>query len=252
MPLNEAMPDAPGMWSRAWTSIGSGLMACGRSIPVLLTTATAFFSSLTALGVYQGEQNRQQFERMKHAYEVYRDYGAYLDNHPSALPCMEVLTRLAPSDLVNVMRYAETAGFRYDPARHGALTVCLDGARRRQPASADDWTVEDTRYVRFKMLSQIGALDTALLSFYNDIGDRGVICDNFRGLFLVGTIKEFYAAVMHAGVVHGGNYPNVKGFAELVASGQSCPKTEVVDRQRIELLDRYKALLLRAAGEAGR
>lgn len=249
MPELDTLPVAPaGGLSRLWR----GLLACGRTVPVALTTGTAFFSSLTALGVYQGEQNRQAFERMRHSYEVYRDYGTYLDTHAHALPCMEVLTRLPSADLVNVMRYAETAGFRYDPVRHVGLPACLDTERHRQLTASGEWTVEDTRTVRFKMLSQIGALDTALLSFYNDIGDKGIICDNFRGLFLVGTIRDFYAAAISATVINADNYRNVKAFAEMIARGDKCPAPEIVDRRGIAPLERYKALLLGAASDSNR
>lgn len=248
MPELDTASDVSAGWlSRLWRA----LLACGRNVPVVLTTATAFFSSLTALGVYQGEQNRQAFERMRHAYEVYRDYGNYLDNHAHALPCMEVLTQLSSADLVNVMRYVETANFRYDPARHKGLPSCLDTERQRQLAASGEWAVEDTRYIRFKMLSQIGALDTALLSFYNDIGDKGIICDNFRGLFLVGTIRDFYAAAISARVVNADNYGNVKAFAEMIAKGDKCPAPVVVDRRGIAPLERYKALLLGAPGGSG-
>lgn len=245
----------PGAWVKREgirTGLRGGVMVvltwlrtCLGALPIILTTATAFFASLTALGVYEGEKNRQQFERMKHAYEVYRDYGNYLDSKPSALPCMDVLAQLQTSDLIGLMRFVETAKFQYEPARHGNLAACLDDQRKSKPMTPELWSVDDTRYVRFKMLSHIGALDAALLSYSNNIGDGGIICDNFKGYFLVGTIAEFYRKAIAAGVVYADNYPNVKGFADHIMKGKPCPKPHVLDYKHNELWDRYKAILVR-------
>ena len=121
-------------------------------------------------------------------------------------------------------------------------------ARQTRGAGRRDLVERDLRFRLEYILSHIGALDTALLSYFNNIGDKGIICANFEGLFLVGTIGQFYSKFIKAGVVHSGNYGNVKHFAECIMSGNKCPSPYTLDFKQNELWDRYKALLARIFG----
>ena len=210
-----------------------------KGLTVPLAALSAFLASLTALGVYEGEKSRQNLERLKHAYEVNRDYNNYTASRPSMTPCFEALTTISNADLVKALRYSDTKTFSYDPSKHTALTECLD----KPPLNSGAWTVDQTRQVRAKVLREIDAMDTALISFHYAIGDRGVICENFQGYFQVDPVKAFFLKAIDAGVIMDSNYRNVKEFTQAVAGGHKCEPPLVVTAQDTRILEKYKAFL---------
>jgi len=61
---------------RAWRGFKRFLRALWEGFKGLATpiaAVSAFFASLTALGVYEGEERRHKFERMRHSHESYRE-----------------------------------------------------------------------------------------------------------------------------------------------------------------------------------
>lgn len=209
-----------------------------------MAALSAFLASLTALGVYEGEKNRQNFERMRHAYEINRDYNNFSTTRSSPTPCFEALTNISNADLVKLMKYSETKNFVFDPTQHAGLYECLDEAS--QPPTA--WNLKSTRKTRERVLKEIDAIDVALISYYNRIGDRGIICDNFEGYFGVEAVKAFFLKAIDAGVIHEANYRNVRDFAKFIADGKQCEKPSSIDFEESKPLEKYKAFLKRLFG----
>lgn len=243
---------------RVWRAIGRFFVVLWESFRGLATpiaALSAFLASLTALGVYEGEERRNKFERMRHSYESYRDFTTATASKPTILPCVEALVDLEDRDLVTLLKYDRELKFNFVPSKHAALTACLrkDGQDEDPPVPAT-WTLAETRLVRAKIIQRIDALDTVLISYTRDVGDPGFVCENVVGIFDVGegVVGRFFERMIGVELIRERNYPNVRKFAidytTRFAKGETCPKPLDLQAARNKFLDRYKDLLNWLAG----
>ncbi len=113
----------------------------------------AFLASLTALGVYEGEERRHKFERMRHSHESYREFNIATSYKPTILPCLEALLELDNKELPDLLKYSRELKFRYQPSSHAALTACLRrDSQEEDPPTPETWTLTETRLVCAKIL----------------------------------------------------------------------------------------------------
>jgi hypothetical protein len=257
--MESASEAAPGRARRIFYALGrllAGLWEGFKGLATPVAAVSAFFASLTALGVYEGEERRNKFERMRHSYESYREFNVATAYRPTILPCLEGLLELDDKELPDLMKYNRELKFRYDPSRHAGLAACLRrDSQDEDPPAPEKWTLAETRLVRAKILPRIDALDTVLISYARDVGDPGFICENVIGIFSVGdgVVGRFLDKMIGTGIIHEKNYPNIVKFATdysaKYAKGQPCPRPLDLQSSRNIVLDRYKSILDWAGGK---
>jgi hypothetical protein len=183
-----------------------------------IAAVSAVFASLTALGVYEGEQNRQIFERKAHAYTVIHNYSNYIAAKFAMRPCLSTLQALDKEELSDILFYNRTEHFQYDQQRHKTLEACLpDGP----PASDQPWSLNATRSVRYNVIRDLHAFDDALLSFRYDVGDRRILCENLIGYVRIW--NELYRKLIEIEFIDNENYPSIKAFVEMFERKEPCP-----------------------------
>jgi hypothetical protein len=190
-----------------------------RGLATPIAAVSAVFASLTALGVYEGEQNRQIFERKAHAYTVIHNYSDYIIASKFAIrPCLSFLQTLDKNELSDILFYSRTEHFQYDAHRHKPLEACLyDG-----PITGDQpWSLAATRAVRYNVIRDLHAFDDALLSFRYDVGDRRILCENLIGYVRIWI--EFYRKLIEIQFIDDENYPSIKAFVEMFERKEPCP-----------------------------
>ena len=204
-----------GIVQRVLRAIWAGFKALATPIAVL----SAVFASLTALGVYEGEQNRQIFERRAHAYTVIHDYSNFvIATQATMRPCIAFLQTLGNDDLSDILFYGRTEHFQYDPQRHKPLEACVsDGS----VAADQPWSLARTRLVRFNVIKGLHAFDDALLSFKYDVGDKHIICQNLVGYLDIWF--DYYKKLIEIKFIEDRAYPNVKDFVEMFDRKEPCP-----------------------------
>lgn len=226
------------------------LWAGFKGLATPIAAVSAFLASLTALGVYEGEERRNKFERMRHSYESYRDFTTSTASRPTILPCVEALVELEDNDLLTLLKYDRELKFNFVPSRHAALAACLRrDDQDEDPPVPEKWTLAQSRLVRAKIIARIDSLDTVLISYTRDVGDPGFVCENVVGIFDVGNgvIGRFFEKMIRVDLIRERNYPNIRKFAidysTRFAKGESCPKPLDLQSARNKFLDRYKDLL---------
>lgn len=226
----------------------AGLWEALKGLSIPITACAAFFASLTALGVYEGERSRQQFEKMRHSYEMHYEFVKFVTAQKSLLPCYEALNELAEDDLKSVLMYDRTRNFALSPSRHASLAECLvdSSAAVENP---EQWGPATTRLIRSAVLRRIAAIDAPLLSYRQKVGDPGVICENFNGYIQGSVISKFLKRIIAAGILHKGNYPNLVDFVTKHGDGQACPEIKLTPPRGNRILDWYENLLTTLAGE---
>jgi hypothetical protein len=183
-----------------------------------IAAVSAVFASLTALGVYEGEQNRQIFERKAHAYTVIHNYSNYIASKFAMRPCLSFLQTLDKEELSDILFYNRTEHFQYDRQRHKPLEACLSD---RPLGSDQPWSLNTTRSVRYDVIRDLHAFDDALLSFRYDVGDRRILCENLIGYVRIW--NELYRKLIEIKFIDDENYPSIKYFVEMVERKESCP-----------------------------
>jgi hypothetical protein len=216
------------IWSKGDSVPNKSFVTAGRLFGLLpraikglatpIAAVSAVFASLTALGVYEGEQNRQIFERKAHAYTVIHNYSNYIAAKFAMRPCLSALQTLDKEELSDILFYNRTEHFQYDPQRHKPLEACLSDS----PLGSDQtWSLNATRSVRYDVIRDLHAFDDALLSFRYDVGDRRILCENLIGYVRIW--NEFYRKLIEIKFIDDENYPSVKYFVEMVERQESCP-----------------------------
>jgi hypothetical protein len=208
------VPDKPvGIVHRFFHAVWLGFKALATPIAAL----SAVFASLTALGVYEGEQNRQIFERRAHAYTVIHDYSNFvIASQATMRPCIAFLQTLNNEDLSDILFYSRTEHFQYDAQRHKPLEACVNDGSQDQA-----WSVAKTRLVRFNVIKGLHAFDDALLSFKYDVGDKHIICQNLIGYLDIWF--EYYKKLIELKFIDDRAYPNIKTFVEMFEHKEPCP-----------------------------
>lgn len=210
----------------------------GLSVPI--SACAAFFASLTALGVYEGESNRQQFDKLRHSYEMHLEFVKFVAAQRSLLPCYQALNELSESELKSVLSYDLAANFEYVPSRHGSLTECLVESVTPVP---EQWGPFQTRLVRSAVMRRIAIIDATLLSYRHKIGDPGVICENFGGYVHGRVINIYLKRIIAAEIIGEKSYPNLIDFFALHGDGQPCPAIRLPQPKSNPVLEWYKNLL---------
>jgi hypothetical protein len=183
-----------------------------------IAAVSAIFASLTALGVYEGEQNRQIFERKAHAYTVIHNYSNYIASKFAMRPCLSFLQTLDKDELSDILFFNRTEHFQYDQQRHKPLEACLSDS----PLGSDQpWGLNATRSVRYNVIRDLHAFDDALLSFRYDVGDRRILCENLIGYVRIW--NEFYRKLIEIQFIDDENYPSIKAFVEMFERREPCP-----------------------------
>lgn len=218
----------------------------GLSVPI--TACAAFFASLTALGVYEGDYNRHQFEKLRHSYEMHLEFVRFVSAQRSLLPCYQALNELSESDLKSVLSYDLAASFEFNPSRHGSLVECLVESVTGT-TTPEQWGPFQTRLVRSAVMRRIAVIDATLLSYRHKIGDPGVICENFRGYIHGGVINRYLKRIIAADIIGLSSYPNLIDFFEQHGNGQPCPDVRLPQLKPNPILEWYRNLLATLAGE---
>lgn len=214
------------------------LLRAIKGLATPIAAISAVFASLTALGVYEGEQNRQIFERKAHAYVVIHNYSNYIASKFAMRPCLSFLQTLDKNELSDILFYSRTEHFQYDQQRHKPLEACLpDG-----PLGSDQpWSLNATRSVRYNVIRDLHAFDDALLSFRYDVGDRRILCENLVGY--VHIWNEFYRKLIEIQFIDDENYPSIKYFVEMVQRNEPCPPPSQEHSTGKRLFESYARLL---------
>lgn len=215
-----------------------------RAAPIISAFA-ALFSLQTALSVYQGEEHRLHFEKMRLTSHTYQEYikRATSSDRPSVFPCLEVLTGLNDADLTQIMRYAAKPTFAYDETRHKDLKECARILDTPPAGQEPAWSSEIQNTVRRRIYVEILALDSALIPYTHDVGEKGFLCENFGGFFKSGNelLSRFVRRMKDANLITKDNLPNIYEFhADLEgakAKGEKCPGVRRVESGRNWLLD---------------
>jgi hypothetical protein len=185
-----------------------------------LSAIAAFFASLTALSVYEGELSRQQFLEKTHAYEVSRDVSNYiLSRKLTFRTCEDELTKLTDQQFAQLMMFNNNSEFHPNEAQQQALSVCIDDPPITNLAG---WSIEKTRAIRFNVIKDLHALDAPLVSFDKAIGNPNVICENLRAYF--DASGPFYQKLIDISFIDETTYQNIKHFKTMLdQNGNKCP-----------------------------
>jgi hypothetical protein len=208
----------------------------------------AFFSLHTALSVYEGEERRLHFEKMRLTSQTYQDYIKRVTERPSTFPCLEVLVALEAPELDRLLRYTPQSAFEYDATRHQSLASCLKIVDPTTNALEQGWSDDKRLAIRKLILVEITALDAALVPYLHKLGDKGVVCRNFAGFFRTGgrLLARFVTKLKDAQLVNNDNLPNLTQFhSDLEQNKDICPAVQDVEAGRSVILEIYQWVISR-------
>jgi hypothetical protein len=174
--------------------------------------------------VFQTEQARLAHDRLRHVSEITREY---IRNARVLRPCLQVLlddTLLDAAEFRTLLSTSEL--FHYNPEKHARLTLCLREKIAVPPASYP-WADADARSVASYVSDELNHLDSYLISYKYEIGDRAIICENIRGFLEPHErlLQRFLQRLIDLRMLNDDNFPNINLFmAEYQKTNYTCPE----------------------------
>ena len=214
-----------------------------KSLPIWLAAISAFFASLSALSVYQGEKYRLEFERLKLTYELMQRYADFETKVHTAIPCIDTLTSLDDPSVDIILNFeSNEIPFKYAAEEQAALLGCMEV----NSASIQNGKLivpKDNALGR-KIKSELDHMDALLIAYKYDVGVRPVICENLIGLMRETTIEEFLKRLKRMKLIdQRSHYPNVFGFVTDIEKMRGCPSYKAPKLERNRVLEALEKIV---------
>jgi hypothetical protein len=197
------------------------------------STAAAVLALFTARSVYQGEQERATYEKMRYTHATYSSYIDFRRSRGRTLQCTAALIdakKVTDDDLRAILLFDRGIEFKYDKIRHADLVECVERDDVKALFEEERWDRKQMRKVmdaiNDKLAWSITVLDAALVGYLRDIGDKIILCENFSGFLQsglgqagVGIPGKYLQRLMSAEMklLRVDNYPNLHRFTSDVA-----------------------------------
>jgi len=197
------------------------------------STAAAVLALFTARSVYQGEQERAMYEKMRYTHATYSSYIDFRRSRGRTLKCTAALldsNKVSDDDLKAILLHERGVEFKYDKVRHADLAECVDGDDVRALFEEERWDKSQKRKaldaMDDKLAWSVTVLDAALVGYFRDIGDKIILCENFAGFLQTGQAQagfgipgRYLQRLMSPGLklLRADNYPNLHRFTSDVA-----------------------------------
>jgi hypothetical protein len=203
-------------------------------LSAFIAAVAAGLTSWTALNVYRGEQERIDYEKLRFAHTTYHAYIEYRRQRTTnTLKCTEAFTRRKPDtdsfiitddDLRGILLHDRgEIAFDYSRDRYAGLIECVDEPEIKTLLVKDHLDGKEVRQlldaIDEKLAWAISTLDAALVGYFNDLGDKVTICENFSGFLMTGRDKVGYGIpgvylqrLAKINLIRDENYPNLYKF----------------------------------------
>jgi hypothetical protein len=204
---------------------------------VWLAAVSAFFASLSALSVYQGEKYRLEFEKLKLTYEVLHRSAEFTRGAETALPCIEVLTRLDDDAMLTILSFESSSiPFKHGERDRAEVLKCL--AVDVKEETSERLHFPENNNMRRQALAQLDQLNSLLITYRYDAGVRPIICESAWSL-LDGTIyREFVERLIKRNMVNARTrFTNIFHFVKEMETIKSCPAYEPPRLERNRVLE---------------
>lgn len=206
------------------------------SLPVWLAAISAFFASLSALSVYQGEKYRLEFEKLKLTYEVMHRSAEFARQSETAVPCIEAFALLDDAAIGTVLAYQGGS----IPSDRAEVLKCL--ALEGKDIAEERLDIPENNNLRRQTLAQFDQLNSILIPYRYDAGVRPVICESAWALLDRSVYGDFVGRLIRLGWIDARTrFTNIFYFVKEMERVKTCPAYEPprLERNRVlEVLER--------------